>query len=89
MCSRPGSRGGRSTKKSQVEYQAQRTCNRYLGLIVIRGDRGFHKKTLNKVNCHAGWNFPPRPPAQNNIFHKINFPRHSEEKYSPRVDAVS
>lgn len=23
------------------------------------------------------WNFPWRPPAQNNIFHKIHFPKHS------------
>lgn len=35
------------------------------------------------------WNFPQRSPAQNNIFHKIHFPKHSEEKYSGMVRVVS
>lgn len=60
-------------------------CNWYIQLIVIRGDRGFYKPPQNKVNCHAVWNFPWRPPAQNNIFHKIHFPNHAEEKYSGTV----
>lgn len=66
-------------------------CNWYIQLIVIRGDRRFLTPTTrpNKVICHAVWNFPWHRPAQNNIFHKINFPKHSEEKYAGTVCVVS